>query len=111
MSKLTTSKYQGLGQMGMTTGSEVDIHASCVSSTVNLYGFRMAIEMAQVMPGMHKSSPDTVRNRLQEFGLCTCLFFGLPLQQCQVSLVVRKPVFGVSDQVRHKPGCTIIEDG
>ena len=23
-----------------------------------------------------------------------------------MSLVVRKPVFGVSDQVRHKPGCT-----
>ena len=24
---------------------------------------------------------------------------------------MRKPVFGVFDQVRHKPGCTIIEDG
>ena len=29
----------------------------------------------------------------------------------QLSLVVRKPVFGVSDQVRHKPGCTATEDG
>ena len=29
----------------------------------------------------------------------------------QMSLVVRKPVFGVSDQVRHKPGCTAKEDG
>ena len=28
-----------------------------------------------------------------------------------LSLVVRKPVFGVSDQVRHKPGCTATEDG
>ena len=28
-----------------------------------------------------------------------------------MSLVVRKPVFGVSDQVRHKPGCTVTEDG
>ena len=28
-----------------------------------------------------------------------------------LSLVVRKSVFGVSDQVRHKPGCTIKEDG
>ena len=28
-----------------------------------------------------------------------------------MSLVVRKPVFGVSDQVRHKPSCTITEDG
>ena len=27
-----------------------------------------------------------------------------------LSLVVRKPVFGVFDKVRHKPGCTIIED-
>ena len=27
------------------------------------------------------------------------------------SLVVRKPVFGVSDQVPHKPGCTATEDG
>ena len=30
---------------------------------------------------------------------------------CYMSLVVRKPVFGVSDQVRHKPGCTATEDG
>ena len=28
-----------------------------------------------------------------------------------MSLVVRKPVFGVSDQARHKPGCTVTEDG
>ena len=28
-----------------------------------------------------------------------------------LSLVVRKPVFGVSDEVRHKPSCTAIEDG
>ena len=28
-----------------------------------------------------------------------------------MSLVVRKPVFGVSDQIRHKPGCTTTEDG
>ena len=27
-----------------------------------------------------------------------------------MSLVVRKPVFGVSDLVRHKPGCAITED-
>ena len=29
----------------------------------------------------------------------------------KMSLVVRKPVFGVSDQVRHKPACTATEDG
>ena len=28
-----------------------------------------------------------------------------------MSLVVRKPVFRVSDQVQYKPGCTAIEDG
>ena len=28
-----------------------------------------------------------------------------------MSLVLRKPVFGVSDQVRYKPGCTATEDG
>ena len=28
-----------------------------------------------------------------------------------MSLVVRNPFFGVSDQVRHKPGCTTTEDG
>ena len=28
-----------------------------------------------------------------------------------MSLVVRKPVFGISDQVRHKPGCTATDDG
>ena len=28
-----------------------------------------------------------------------------------MGLVVRKPVFGFSDLVRHKPGCTATEDG
>ena len=28
----------------------------------------------------------------------------------QMSLVLRKLVFGVADQVRHKPGCTVIEN-
>ena len=27
-----------------------------------------------------------------------------------LSLIVRKAVFGVSDLVRHKPGCTVTED-
>ena len=33
------------------------------------------------------------------------------LNQRLMILVVRKPVFGVSDQVRHKPGCTATGDG
>ena len=28
-----------------------------------------------------------------------------------LSCIARKPAFGVSDQVRHKQGCTITEDG
>ena len=35
---------------------------------------------------------------------CECPFL-------HMGLVVRKPVFGVSDQVRHKLGCTATEDG
>ena len=33
------------------------------------------------------------------------------LLKYHMSLVVRKPVFGVSDQVRHKTGCTVTEVG
>ena len=33
------------------------------------------------------------------------------IMECKMSLVVRKPVFGVSDLVRHKPGCAVTEDG
>ena len=32
------------------------------------------------------------------------------ITELNMSLVVRKPVFGVSDQVRHNPGCTATED-
>ena len=35
----------------------------------------------------------------------------LDLAVKHMSLVVRKPVIGVSDLVRHKPGCTATEDG
>ena len=33
------------------------------------------------------------------------------LNKFEMSLPLRKPVFGVSDQVRHKPGCISTEDG
>ena len=39
------------------------------------------------------------------------VFSGCLVRLRYFSLVVRKPVFGVSDQVPHKPGCTAIEDG
>ena len=32
-------------------------------------------------------------------------------EKIQLSLVLRKPVFGVSDQVRYNPGCAVTEDG
>ena len=41
---------------------------------------------------------------MQTQQICDCVLKYL-------SLVVRKPVFGVSDQVPHKPGCTATEDG
>ena len=34
-----------------------------------------------------------------------------PIIRRDISLVVRNPVFGVSDLVRHKPGCAVTEDG
>ena len=33
------------------------------------------------------------------------------LDEAHMSHVLRKPVFRVSDQVRHKPDCTVTEDG
>ena len=38
-------------------------------------------------------------------------FAGSALGQGDMSLVVTKPVFGVSDKAQHKPGCTITHDG
>ena len=38
------------------------------------------------------------------------LFSVLTQLSMKLCLIVRKPVFGVSDQVQHKPGCAIIED-
>ena len=48
-----------------------------------------------------------VRYSLKSFEQCICSFSWLN----DMSLVVRKPVFGVSDQVRHKPGCAVTEGG
>ena len=41
----------------------------------------------------------------------TCLSFLGKLSEDHMSLVVRKPVFRVSDLVRHKPSCAVTEDG
>ena len=43
---------------------------------------------------------------------CLAVVWYQRLQNKQhMSLVLRKPVFGVSDQVRYKPGCAVTEDG
>ena len=40
-----------------------------------------------------------------------CASTQFDFQSLDMSLAVRKPVFGISDQVPHKPGCTATEDG
>ena len=46
---------------------------------------------------------------------CSVVSYASPLvcmnETENLSHVARKPVFGVSDQVRHKPSCTATEDG
>ena len=60
------------------------------------------IDLDQVCP----SCKDVQESFSKLKKLCLCSKFGLYL-----SRVMRKPVFGVSDQVRHKSGCTAIEAG
>ena len=52
---------------------------------------------------------------LTEASFCVMdVLYSTPAMESQfshMSLVVRKLVFGVSDQVRHKPGCTTTQDG
>ena len=50
-------------------------------------------------------------NEAQSVAVLTANQVASGLTHGQDSLVVRKPVFGVSDQVQHKPGCTATEDG
>ena len=49
------------------------------------------------------------RTRYIRFHYCNSRY--LVQSTPHISLVVRKPVFGVSDKVRHKPDCTATEDG
>ena len=51
---------------------------------------------------------DIKQLELRDDDVMICTF---PRAGMHLSLVVRKPVFGVPDQVRHKPGCTATEDG
>ena len=51
-----------------------------------------------------KPDPDRIVNRVSAFA-------GHAIRSIHLSLVMRKPVFGVFDKVRHKLGCTATEDG
>ena len=61
----------------------------------------------------------TIRTLLTEFRLiaveCRCIFTSTHNvcfeAKSYLSRLVRKSVLVVSDQVKHKPGCTITEDG
>ena len=64
-------------------------------------------------PGQPTDEPETIY-----FGQWVRLGVGVKtlhskncLAKDDMSLVLRKPVFGVFDQVRHKPGCTAVEYG
>ena len=45
------------------------------------------------------------------FALSLLLDFMIIISKDQMNRDARKPVFGVSDQVRHKPVCAAAEDG
>ena len=44
------------------------------------------------------------------FYVYMCIQYFSERSNPDLGLVVRKPVFGVSEQVRHKPGCTATKD-
>ena len=50
--------------------------------------------------GINEGETEMVDNPILDTGL-----------ENNMSLVLRKPVFGVSDLVRHKQGCTTTQDG
>ena len=54
---------------------------------------------------------DGVQNKAPEHIRVFLMKLTFTFNRNLMSLVVRKPVFGVSNQVRHKLGCTATEDG
>ena len=65
-------------------------------------------EMEKLSSSYHQKSSSMHFNCSSDYGGSR---FSHNLASYQMSLVVRKPVFGVSDQVLHNPGCTATEDG
>ena len=54
----------------------------------------------------HTHIKDDIKEALKQF---STVIMNLNASRNEVSRDVRKPVFGVSDQVRHKPACTSSE--
>ena len=75
------------------------LHLTCSSRTQN---DRLSCKGAHISKMILNAFDHTI-NTLK---LSLCNYLKSP----KMSLVVRKPVFGVFDQVRHKPGCTTTED-
>ena len=67
------------------------------------HGYMLNVEYVDCMYPQWKFIPNLHVSSMEEL---------IPnLHVIDMSLVLRKPVFGVTDQVRHKPGCTVTEDG
>ena len=69
-------------------------------SYISLFGFEVGI-LALFLPIPGHCLPFTYLKTLSS----------AEEQYSYLSFVLRKPVFGVSDQVRHKVGCTTTQDG
>ena len=67
--------------------SELSSNTHLISSSVLCYSFSLVLSLTKYLYLQTRTRSD------------------------KVSLVVRKLVFGVSDQVRHKPGPTTTQDG
>ena len=79
-----------------TSGHSLEIQMD----TENLRGKKNRLEIFDVYLSLYK---------LSDFCILGVMSRRPPV--LHMSLVVRKPVFGVSDQVRYKSGCTATEDG
>ena len=87
---------------------------------------RQILPLQNPYPGKSRMSTDTVKTKSRDLVFLNAtltvllviryaLFYFYYTTDCYMdracmSLVVRKPVFGVSDQVRHKLGCATTED-
>ena len=66
-------------------------------------------EMEKLSSNYHQKSSSMHSNCSSDYGDSRFSHNGRHIKY--LSLVVRKLVFGVSDQVLHNPGCTATEDG